>query len=662
MSHPKRNAEMSIFRGGTQREPYGTITFAGLFAEVRDGAHRDAVGKVRADIARKKDPTELKKALPSVSLSGVVTSGGRGAAMVEGRFDHNGLLQVDIDGKDNPGIDPEEVRDSLVNDPHIVCAFLSPSGNGVKAVMLIPACETPAEHLAAFNAMQRRMRDTYGLKIDDSTKDPVRLFFVSWDADAKWNDEAVPLVIPDLDEKNEDPPADKPSTSTGLKLSERFGSGADDWTIEDLDEMLARVPAPPKGQYQVWIDAISGAWNTLGEAATSSLMRHWPEWEQGEYAKRFSKRETNPTILKIYSMAKAYGWKPSPRQQALAARGLDKKPEGERKESAETHPFASHHHRTITGPRECLDFVEDTLTDGGSSVWYGQSNTGKSFLLLALGASVATGRRFRDEMETEQGAVVYVALEGETGMRNRIDAMHREGLLPDVAPFFLIFDPVNLLTEGHAARLAESVKAAASQSDMPCKLVILDTMSRAMAGGDENKPADMTAAVAAIDAVRAATGAHVAVVHHSGKDEARGSRGHSSLRAAVDTEVEIVRPEGQSVSTARITKQRDLPFGPPMPYTLRVVELGTNRRGKPITSCVVHHEDEIMAALPEKKGRGRTYSAEQLLDHLPSENVTKWQKATCEETGMSRALFYQFKGELESRGSFHKTQKGIQKT
>jgi hypothetical protein len=33
---------------------------------------------------------------------------------------------------------------------------------------------------------------------------------------------------------------------------------------------------------------------------------------------------------------------------------------------------------------------------------------------------------------------------------------------------------------------------------------------------------DMTAAVAAIDAVRAATGAHVAVVHHCGKDEARG--------------------------------------------------------------------------------------------------------------------------------------------
>lgn len=324
--------------------------------------------------------------------------------------------------------------------------------------------------------------------------------------------------------------------------------------------------------------------------------------------------------------------------------------------------FPTTHHTEITGPMEALDFVEDTLTEGGASVWYGPSNTGKSFLLLDLAAAVATGRKFRDELEVEQGAVVYVALEGATGMGNRVIAMHREGLLPEAAPLFLIFDPVNLLTDGHAPRLAEAVKTAAEQSDMPCKLVVIDTMSRAMAGGDENKAADMTAAVAAIDAVRALSGAHVAVVHHCGKDEARGSRGHSSLRAAVDTEVEIIRPEGQSVSTARITKQRDLPFGPPMPYRLRVIELGTGRRGKPITSCVVHHEDEIMAATPGKAGRKPTYKAELLLDYLPAARVKEWQERVKEETGMGATMFYQFKADLESRGAIRKTKSGIDKT
>lgn len=325
-------------------------------------------------------------------------------------------------------------------------------------------------------------------------------------------------------------------------------------------------------------------------------------------------------------------------------------------------PFTIVYHGSVTGPQECLDFVEDTFTTGGASVIFGGANVAKTFFMLDLAASVATGRPFRGELATDQGAVVYVALEGTTGMRNRIEAMHREGILPPDAPFFLIFDPVNLLTEGHAARLAESVKAAADQSEMPCKLVVLDTMSRAMAGGDENKPGDMTAAVAAIDAVRALTGAHVAVVHHSGKDEARGSRGHSSLRGAVDTEIEIVRPEGQSISTARVTKQRDLPFGPPMPYSLRVIELGTNRRGKPITSCVVKHEDEIMAATPAKGGRKKTFTADQIMEHLPAKSTGEWFKTVREETGMSESLFYQFKRELESRGAFYKSKTGIHKT
>lgn len=75
------------------------------------------------------------------------------------------------------------------------------------------------------------------------------------------------------------------------------------------------------------------------------------------------------------------------------------------------------------------------------------------------------------------------------------------------------------------------------------------------------------AAVAGIDAVRAATGAHVAVIHHCGKDEARGARGHSSLRAAVDTEIEISRADGETISTVRVTKQRDMAIGDPLPFS-----------------------------------------------------------------------------------------------
>jgi AAA domain len=300
----------------------------------------------------------------------------------------------------------------------------------------------------------------------------------------------------------------------------------------------------------------------------------------------------------------------------------------------------------LVGARLSADFVERLLGDGAASLWFGPSNTGKSFIILDLCICVASGRAFRDEHEVDQGAVVYVAGEGITGMQNRIEAARREGMLPSEAPLFLCFVPVSLLEPSNALKLAESVKAAAEQSNLPCRLVVIDTLSRSMPGGDENSGKDMTVAVQSIDAVRAATGAHVLAVHHTGKDQERGARGHSSLRAAVDTEVEITRPEGSEISTARITKQRDLPMGGPMPFSLKVVTLGLDRRGKPVTSCVVKHEDEMMAPNRSKAGRKNEVSNNDLIRLLPRPSTADWLKAATEETGISKTAFYRQLKEL----------------
>ena len=57
--------------------------------------------------------------------------------------------------------------------------------------------------------------------------------------------------------------------------------------------------------------------------------------------------------------------------------------------------------------------------------------------------------------------------------------------------------------------------------------------------------------------LRVGTGAHAMLLHHTGKDVSQGARGHSSLRAAVDTEIEMTwDKEGQS-GLATVTKQRD---------------------------------------------------------------------------------------------------------
>lgn len=318
--------------------------------------------------------------------------------------------------------------------------------------------------------------------------------------------------------------------------------------------------------------------------------------------------------------------------------------------------FPMKHISQTVGVRLAMDFVERLLGEAGCSVAFGPSNTGKTFFILDLCVCVATGVPFRG-LEVDQGAVVFVALEGETGAQNRVEALRREGRLTNDAPFFFIFAPVNLMKAEHAEMLAESIRHAAAAAKLPVRLVVIDTLARGMAGGDENSGRDMSLAVEMIDAVRAATGAHVLCVHHSGKDETRGARGHSSLRAAIDTELEISRAEGSEVSVLRVVKQRDLPIGPPMPFTLKPITLGIDHRGKPVTSCVVEHLDESHAPQKARTGRKRAVSNEELLALLPQGSTADWLKAATGETGISKTSFYDQLRELK-KGEIRKSTGG----
>jgi hypothetical protein len=303
-----------------------------------------------------------------------------------------------------------------------------------------------------------------------------------------------------------------------------------------------------------------------------------------------------------------------------------------------------------------FDFVEDLLSEGAASVIYGASNSGKTFFVLDLAAHVATGRDWQDK-EVEQGAVIYIALEGRQGARNRIKAMQKRGILPKDAPFYVCSSPVSLLDPSHPAVIKRLIEAVALEAGVPVRLVIIDTMARAMAGGDENSGEDMGKAVKSIDAVKESTGAHVCVIHHCGKDAARGARGHSSLRAAIDTEIEITSTEGDKYRTATVVKQRDLAPRAPLCFSLDVVEVGINRRGKIITSCVVKAEDDIMA----NKGKGKpgpkpSYTCEMLLELLPQPSIKAWQATAKETHSMGKDSFDGYRGKCAEQ--WENTKKG----
>jgi hypothetical protein len=257
------------------------------------------------------------------------------------------------------------------------------------------------------------------------------------------------------------------------------------------------------------------------------------------------------------------------------------------------------------GPVEgANDFVEGLLCDASLAVLYGEPGSGKSFLALDLAAHVALGRPWRGRA-VDQGAVVYVGLEGGAGIRRRVAAWinhHRvQPTSDDKFPLGVVLTALDLRDGRQAQELAEAIGVAAERLGQRLRLVVVDTLARAIAGGNENAPEDMGALVRGLGTIIMRTGAAVLGVHHPGKDLGRGMRGHSSLHGATDTEIEVARPEGSSVSTLRITKSKDLEVADLGAFRLEQVHLGADRRGRAITSAVALPTDA-----PEPKGKGKT--------------------------------------------------------
>lgn len=251
--------------------------------------------------------------------------------------------------------------------------------------------------------------------------------------------------------------------------------------------------------------------------------------------------------------------------------------------------------------------VKGVLGAGAMSVVYGPSNSGKTFFALDVAFHIATGAPWRGQ-RVHAAPVLYLAAEGGRGVLNRVAALKAETGICDVA---LAVKRAGLdLLHKEADLQAVYDLAQLVQAKMPGTppLIVIDTLSRIMAGGDENSAADMTALIRNIDAIREATGAHIMLVHHTGKDTARGARGHSSLRAATDTEIEVgqVGEEGEECRAAMVTKQRDYQGGETFAFGLKRVVLGHDQDGDEVTSCVVQeaNSEEFKAAKSSKKGLG----------------------------------------------------------
>ena len=227
----------------------------------------------------------------------------------------------------------------------------------------------------------------------------------------------------------------------------------------------------------------------------------------------------------------------------------------------------------------------------GMGAIFGPSGAGKSFLAFDMATAIANGTTWF-EHRTQAATVIYVALEGESGYKNRVSAWEKEKLNPLPPNMHLVMQPFKLTDPQDVFDLASVIPKGS--------VVFIDTLNRSAPTADENSSKDMGAIIEGAKSLQIAVSGLVVLIHHTGKDASKGARGHSSFTAALDGAVEVERSiNGRAWSVA---KAKDGEDGHKTPFKLKVQTLGKDVDGDAITSCTVEPDLSVVYRPIEPNG------------------------------------------------------------
>lgn len=247
--------------------------------------------------------------------------------------------------------------------------------------------------------------------------------------------------------------------------------------------------------------------------------------------------------------------------------------------------------------------IKHVLPAESIGMLFGASGTFKSFIALDAALHIVHGLPWLGR-RTEQGAVIYIAAEGGTGLWKRIAAWHQSRRIKWAdAKLYVI--PIALDLQADAWRVVE---AAQSIGETP-SLVIVDTLSQTYAG-EENSAAEMAAYLRELGVrFRQLWQCAVMLIHHTGHTATERPRGSSAIRANLDWMFGVFRDEKEMLATLTCVKQKDGEAFEDQAFRVSSHKLGTDDDGDNVTSLVARHltsiEDVQEAMEAESKaGRG----------------------------------------------------------
>lgn len=145
----------------------------------KNGSNKEKIEAIRI-VTDKEKRNKLKAELKSVCFSGEFSR--RSAKNI---IRHSGFACLDFDDVE----DAICLRDSLQDNEYIYSAFISPSGNGVKALVKVP------KDIANYKKYYEAICETFDSKLDTRTKDISRVCYESYDPDLFINPNSKEWVL-----------------------------------------------------------------------------------------------------------------------------------------------------------------------------------------------------------------------------------------------------------------------------------------------------------------------------------------------------------------------------------------------------------------------------------------------------------------------------------
>jgi hypothetical protein len=264
--------------------------------------------------------------------------------------------------------------------------------------------------------------------------------------------------------------------------------------------------------------------------------------------------------------------------------------------------FGAVHFHQIGAKKPDRDWqIKNLLLRGAFGLVFGPPGCGKSFLvtdlLLMLAWSVVdpinAAEWFGHKIRVPTG-VVYIASESPEDFEVRLHAWRDRNELPHdlELPFVFLPTTVDLATpQDETKKLSEELKEIdayfRAKFGVPLGITAVDTVSRSLAGGNENAPDIMGGFVRNCETLRDAVKPMTVLgVHHSPLDGAR-PRGHTILHGAADLELEVRKATAEQPNMWIVRKFKAGPEGLEHSFRLQQVRVGDDSEGEPITSCVI---------------------------------------------------------------------------